>query len=90
MFKKHLAINKYLFIVTLCILINLLESWYFGLNWQAVTIAEKICDWITTIPLIIVSFWFFFTNSYMEFIKGYFIMIAIFVIYLVAYGIAFM
>jgi len=59
MFKKQLTINKYIFLVTICILINLLESWYFGLNWKAIIIAEKICDWITTIPLVVISFWFF-------------------------------
>jgi len=89
MFKKHLTINKYLFLVTLCILINLLESWYFGLNWQAVTIAEKICDWITTIPLVIVSFWFFLSNDYIEFVKGNLIMMIMLLVYGLAYGVIF-
>jgi len=90
MFKKKLNLDKYLFLVTICILINLLESWYFGLNWQAVTIAEKICDWITTIPFIIISFWFFFSNDYIEFIKGYFIVVIMLLVYGLAYGVIFM
>jgi len=54
MLKRKLTIDKYIFLVTICILINLLESWYFGLNWQVESVAEHIYDWLTAIPFAIV------------------------------------
>jgi len=85
MFKRKLAINKYIFLVTIYILINLLESWYFGLNWQAKSVTEHICDWLTAIPFAIVSFWFFFSNDYKDMIKGQLIMFIMVMIYVVTY-----
>jgi len=85
MFRKKLTTNKYLFLITLCILINLLESWYFGLNWEAQSLAENICDWLTTIPFAVVSFWFFFSNDYEDMIKGQLVMFVMIMIYAVAY-----
>jgi len=86
MFKKQLTIDKYLFIVMICILINLLESWYFGLNWSAESFAEEVCDWLTTIPLVIASFWFFFSNDYIDIIKGNLVMLIMITVYGIAYG----
>jgi len=85
MFKRKLTTNKYIFLVTICILINLLESWYFGLNWQAESLTESICDWVTAIPFVIVSFWFFFSNDYKDMIRGQFIMFILVMIYGIAY-----
>jgi len=85
MFNKQLTIDKYIFLVTICILINLLESWYFGLNWEAVSIAEHICNWLTAIPFAIVSFLFFFSNDYKDVIKGQLIMFIMVMIYAVVY-----
>jgi len=86
MFKNKLSINKYSFLITLCILINLLESWYFGLNWQAESVAESICDLVTAIPIVIISFWFVFSNNdYKDVIKGQFIMFILVMIYGIAY-----
>jgi len=85
MFKNKLTIDKYIFLVTICILINLLESWYFGLNWEAVSITEHICDWLTAIPFAVVSFWFFFSNDYIDMIKGQLIMFGMVMIYAVVY-----
>jgi len=90
MFKKQLTIDKYMFSVTICILINLLESWYFGLNWEAVSITESMCDFVTAIPIVVASLWFIFTNNIMNVFKGYVGMLIIVWGYVLIYRIVFM
>jgi len=86
MFRKKLTINKYLSLITLCVLINLLESWYFGLNMQSQSLAEYICDWINSILIIIFSLWFTFTsNNFTELFKGIISMAIICIVYYAMY-----
>jgi len=88
MFRKKLTINIYLSLITLCILVNLLESWYFGLNMQAQSTAEYICDWVNSIPIVIFSLWFTFTsNNLIDLFKGIISMVIICASYYVMYAI---
>jgi len=86
MFKKKLSIDKYLLLYALCILVNLLESWYFGFNLHAESTAEYICDYINAIPIAIITVWLLFTcDDLLEFLKAQlasmFIMISYYVMY---------
>ena len=87
MFKKKLTTNKFLFLITLCILVNILESWYFGFNMEAQSTAEYICDWINSIPMVLFTLWYMFTNDYIEFCKGMIAMMIISASYYIMYAV---
>ena len=83
---KKLPTNDFLLLITLCILVNLLESWYFGFNIQAESTAEYICDFLISIPIAIFSFWFMFSSdNIVEFYKGMISMMIICASYYVMY-----
>lgn len=87
MFKKKLTTNKFLSLITLCILVNLLESWYFGFNMSAQSTEEYICDFLNSIPIVIFSLWFTFTSdSLIELYKGIMTMLIICASYYVMYA----